>query len=915
MTPFLFEDVCWPVCPDGSYQISSNQCDDCSPSCLTCVGSSTTCSSCPSSDPYLYNGNCMPNCPPHTYLSSSSGLDTCFDCSSNCETCSGDASTCSSCLAPTPFLYNQQCWATCPSGSIQSTPDSCIACSPPCETCSGTTSTCTGCSGATPYLLNDTCLATCPDGFYDSANSCLACSVFCTTCSGSATTCTSCPAETPYLSNGACLINTPKADATITTVSETSMMGAVAVSMFSSGGALAILFGVLHKLIGYIKFLNIDYSDDLETMLESWNSELISVKFLPDLPDNVVNQLDAKTVPPNLSRRNISPAFLENFWEELLFLSIALISFIAFTLINSTLTKKKQFKTLSKVLNYLRATAFNFFITQLYFSYGDIMLYSIVELRSVKFNTVISNLSFFLALVFLFFGVSFTIFHIWILRKLRNLARFKTRSGKNRRLDAFLDKYKEFDMLFDQWKNISFTQSAYLLLFTLRDIGLNLVISNFFEHPLVQVIFYVLLTSSFFIYLIWKRPFKKAYQNFQQIVFEAIVLITYTTVLVMKATEYRSDSADIKITLGNVVITIAKVFNIAALTFVVGEAGFAIYNLYKLFKEWRAQKLNPKKVQNDPESSNIKNNKNYKVQPNEMIEDNSGSFSHLKKSSIVLDETVTRIGDNSLEFSSDLLNAPVQKVNSYNTGNILKNRTGLVLQNNRQHLVELNTLKGSEFRNLNEFNQDKFVGINLENSPISEIPLRRFMPLKNNLNKFPEINIQNKFSENQNSIPFQFQNSEYKLSRRLGDQVNKPNYDKKMDISRFETSPETSKKASLENIVSNNIDFNLQNNLSPSQPQNDFITSIFQNQAPSLLKNDLQLVSNTENLKLSRPYYKLNQRISLKEKAEKRLVTKQNQHVSKIDSGFEKYFKEKEDDLDYFSRWKDFIIDRSPKKN
>ena len=133
-----------------------------------------------------------------------------------------------------------------------------------------------------------------------------------------------------------------------------------------------------------------------------------------------------------------------------------------------------------------------------------------LEQRSVTFNTALSNFSFCVSILFLIFGIGFMVFHIWILRRLQKLSQSRNSKGKKKKKETFLNKYKEFGILFEQWKGTSFTQSAYLLLFTLRDIGLNLVISNLFEHLLVQTIFFVLLTSSFFVYLIVKRPFKRS---------------------------------------------------------------------------------------------------------------------------------------------------------------------------------------------------------------------------------------------------------------------------------------------------------------------------------------------------------------------------------------------------------------------
>jgi len=101
-------------------------------------------------------------------------------CNSPCDSCSGTATTCTGCSGITPYLYNSYCYANCPFGTFQSTSGATcsrnnisvswviriLACSSSCATCFGAASPCTGCSGSTPYLYNNICWTTCPSGSY-----------------------------------------------------------------------------------------------------------------------------------------------------------------------------------------------------------------------------------------------------------------------------------------------------------------------------------------------------------------------------------------------------------------------------------------------------------------------------------------------------------------------------------------------------------------------------------------------------------------------------------------------------------------------------------------------------------------------------------------------------------------------------
>jgi len=151
-------------------------------------------------------------------------------------------------------------------------------------------------------------------------------------------------------------------------------------------------------------------------------------------------------------------------------------------------------------------------------------------------------------------------------------------------------------MLFEQWKNTSFIHSSYLLMFSLRDILLNIVISTLFDHPLIQAIFFMIITTSFLLYLVIYLPFKKNYENFQQIFLEIIVMLTYLSALIMTATQSTTYSQAIKDSLGQFIMIMAIIFNVAIMAFVVWEILVLSYSIYIAFKEWR-KRSRSKKIQ------------------------------------------------------------------------------------------------------------------------------------------------------------------------------------------------------------------------------------------------------------------------------------------------------------------------------
>ena len=128
-SPLMFQWRCF---------LTSIGCDD---SCVSCIGSPTTCTRCPDGL-FASNGQCTPACPYRT-----SGLNsTCLPCSPTCGTCTSplDSKACTSCPPDRPVLHNNQCTTHCPRAMFFDG-TTCQRCDPECTSCIGSSSSCSSC--------------------------------------------------------------------------------------------------------------------------------------------------------------------------------------------------------------------------------------------------------------------------------------------------------------------------------------------------------------------------------------------------------------------------------------------------------------------------------------------------------------------------------------------------------------------------------------------------------------------------------------------------------------------------------------------------------------------------------------------------------------------------------------------------
>ena len=353
--------------------------------------------------------------------------------------------------------------------------------------------------------------------------------------------------------------------------------------------------------------------------MQNWQSDLIPSVF-PEMSQKTKNKLKAKSLPEIYIKRKVAPTFLENFWFPMWNLGVSSFA-LGCVFLAAFYCKRKEKKNGELILRYLLKTLANFIIIQLYFHCGDIVLFFILEIKSIDFGSALSVLSFCISIVFVSIAICTLTLHSFILFRYTN-------AHQTKKIPEFEEKYVCFKILFDAFKGSSFLPSSYLLLFTLRDIALNLVIALLFEHTLAQVILFICICVAFMSYLIIMRPFKKTLENWEQCFFEALVLLTYFAALLMRCANASdwNNQEKIKDRLGMGVIVIALMFSAVSTILM----GFSLLRMclyfYKDLNTWLARRKGLKKVHIFPENSQTtQENINETVRQTQNIETDNSS--------------------------------------------------------------------------------------------------------------------------------------------------------------------------------------------------------------------------------------------------------------------------------------------------
>ncbi|XP_032722555.1 proprotein convertase subtilisin/kexin type 5 isoform X1 [Lontra canadensis] len=124
------------ICKDGEYIDEHGHCQVCEASCAKCWGPTREeCTDCPITRTFD-NGRCVFKCPSGTF----EFQNQCHLCHHTCQECQGnEPSNCTSCgvdkHGQERFLYQRECWESCPAGHYPAEGHTCLPCSDNCELC------------------------------------------------------------------------------------------------------------------------------------------------------------------------------------------------------------------------------------------------------------------------------------------------------------------------------------------------------------------------------------------------------------------------------------------------------------------------------------------------------------------------------------------------------------------------------------------------------------------------------------------------------------------------------------------------------------------------------------------------------------------------------------------------------------
>jgi len=556
------------LCPGGYYSApSSASCTICPPGQYSSAGSAS-CSICVAGMYAPAGSQSCILCEAGQY--SSSGAGSCLTClagqfsnagSSSCTTCpagynsSSGAASCGICAAGQFSNAGSEFCTLCPEGTFSSLP--------------GATS-----FGACMY---------CPPGYYskEGAGFCLMC-IAGTYSLGGVSECTDCPSG-QFSHDGAstCFATTDNLFARASAISS-SVVSKIG-SSICVGNSMFANLGLITKLVQNIRYMELNVSNELDNAFKSWESDILAWQ----IPGKLSSMSESEDLPFVFARYDLDSRFLVNYWFTLVLTLSGFIMYGGLRLSKFLLeVRLKKHKMWHSVLDGMVVAAFNFAFVQVYTSLGDIVFYSILDLRFTKFSPKFSMINSLMGILLLTIGVCILLGHFGIVYRYTKFKKISERA-----LETFTKKFQLLKVLYDDYKDTGYFRHAYFAFLVTRAMLASLIIVAFYEQPLAQAIMLVLMNCLMLGFLISKGPFKGVYDELMQYFYELIVFIVHFTVLLMAIADQKGEVAyNMRIRIGQCIIFLNTLLFLGSLVFMCIEVYKKLVEIYEYWLEYRKNK-------------------------------------------------------------------------------------------------------------------------------------------------------------------------------------------------------------------------------------------------------------------------------------------------------------------------------------
>jgi len=345
-------------------------------------------------------------------------------------------------------------------------------------------------------------------------------------------------------------------------------------------------FITVAKLTRYVKYVDIKYPPRLENLRISGARSVLNLKFGPKIPHNVNSSFTKYPIPDIFERNHLHSSFFMNFWEELMSLGILLSIAIILMLFN-LLAKKLDWPLFQKGYSHFRFIfKWNFILILFVVNLDEVIIYSALEFKTFKDNSVQAVFSFILGLL-----MFLSCFAVWIASLV--LVSKTDKLKKLNKSQECPEEYEGYQVLFHGYRNNNSFNKRFFSFYLARFILPMIFASYCYTVPLLQVIMYLTINLFSLLIIVCKKPFEKRINYIQVTFIETLVLVNNICLLILTILDVGNhEYYNTFVLVGDLIIVSNVTINFLIIIFLLIKIGSEINLVYKQVRNEANQKKN-----------------------------------------------------------------------------------------------------------------------------------------------------------------------------------------------------------------------------------------------------------------------------------------------------------------------------------
>jgi len=336
------------------------------------------------------------------------------------------------------------------------------------------------------------------------------------------------------LTNSLC-VSIPNIEAKISKAILSSLV--VVGSIFFPGSSAFTKARLVSKIVQNTRYIDLVVTEKLSQIYKNWGTEFISWDFLDVLPKT----FEFKTLPRLFEKYNIDGPFIVNYWSDMMTNGIALSVFSICILLKITfLRKKSQDQWFSLILQKVFKASLNFSMAQIYGCLDDIFFYFILDLKTNRFNATFSWMSFLCGMAFMGLGGLLLFLNLQVVKRYQKVKGFGTKED----IEAFNRRYKSRELLYSDFQDTDSWSQSFFAVLVIRSIFSSLLYTVFYDLPIFQTGFLMIIDGAILLFLFTKKPFITVRATVAQYFFETMALFVHICVFILSLDNDRNSSPD-----------------------------------------------------------------------------------------------------------------------------------------------------------------------------------------------------------------------------------------------------------------------------------------------------------------------------------------------------------------------------------